>query len=191
MSGARRRNDREVLRDCWGRWTAIVELFARRRPSRHRLDGRSYADLRTDLIAACRSAAEADEPRRPVYADLEGLVRPWLDLRTFARADQEILNTLLLHCREMHRELGGRGWSLKLPLRSAPTLALAVGGAAAAGLVWVLEQTSGLSMIDALRDVVDTVWLSILFADSFWKWSVLVVMLVVAAIYIVSRTARS
>jgi hypothetical protein len=191
MSGARRRTDREVLGDCWGRWTAIVELFARRRPSRNRLDGRSYAALRTDLIAACRSAAEADEPRRPFYAGLEELVRPWLDVRTFARADPEILNTLLLHCRKMHRELGGRGLSLKLPLRSAPTLALTGAGVAAAGLVWALERTTGLSMIDAVRDVVDTVWLSILFADNFWKWSVLVVIVVVAAIYTVSRSARS
>src|SRR5690606_10433601 len=35
---SKRNPDFIKVRSCWNRWTAIIELFARRRPGRHRVD---------------------------------------------------------------------------------------------------------------------------------------------------------
>src|SRR5215469_10572806 len=95
MTGQNPRAERELLRDRWSRWTAIVALHARRRPARRGVDPRTYATLRDDLIAACRSLAEADDERRAYYSALEDLVRPWINPRVLAGTDREILSTLL------------------------------------------------------------------------------------------------
>ncbi len=190
MRGKRRRTDCDVLRDCWGRWTAILSLFARRRPARRRLDPRAYAALRKEVIAACRSLAEAGGPERPFYAGLEETVKPWLNLRVLERTDREILTGLLLHCREVERQLNGRKWRPALPLHWKPAMAMVAGGAVIGGLV-SLFPTAGLSVLNTLRDAADTVWLTIKYADNWQKESAIAVIIVVAAMYIVSRSAKA
>jgi hypothetical protein len=101
--------DLALLRARWRRWTAIVELFARRRRGRCRVDPQRYRALHGELIECCRSlAASADEPARGFCRRLEDLGRPWLSPGVFAKADREILENLLIRCRQAERELGER-----------------------------------------------------------------------------------
>jgi hypothetical protein len=176
-----------LVRDHWSRWTAIVELFARRRRSRRRLDPGAYTTLRNELIAACRSLAETerDGELRSYYTALEDTVRPWLSLRVLARTDREILFTLLSRCREVERELTGRRWKPEWPSTFAPAPMIAA-GVVVLGLAWTLLG-SVLPALVALRDAADTVWLTIRFADDLRTWSVLAVIIIIAAMYVVSR----
>jgi len=190
MRGERRKTDRDVLRDCWGRWTAILALFAQGRPARRRVDPRAYAALRQELIAACRSLAEADGPERPFYAGLEETVKPWLKLSVLERTDREILAGLLLHCREVERKLNGRRWRPAWPRDWRPAMAIVAAGAVIGGLVWLLSP-GGLSILNTLRDAADTIWLTIEYADNTQKWSAIAVIIVLASMFIVSRTARA
>lgn len=190
MRAERRRTDREVLRDCWGRWTAILSLFAQGRPARRRLDPRAYAALRKELIAVCRSFAEADGPERNLYVGLEETVKPWLNLRVLDRTDREILTGLLLHCREVERQLNGRKWRPALSLHWGPAMVIVAGGAVICGLVWLLPMAC-LSVLNTLRDAADTIWLTIKYADNSQKWSAIAVIIVLVSMLIVSRSARA
>ena len=190
MRGERPRTDREVLRDCWCRWTAILSLFARGGPARRRLDPCAYAALHKELIAACRSLAEADGPEQAFFASLEETVKPWLNLRALDRSDREILTGLVLHCREVERKLSGRKWRPALPRHLGPAMAIVAGGAVIGGLVWLFPR-GGLSVLNHLRDAFDTIWLTIKYADDWQKACVFAVIVVVAAMYIVSRSARA
>lgn len=191
MRGERRRTDRDVLRDCWGRWIAILSLFARGRPARRRLDPRAYAALRQELIAACRSLAEADGPERSFYASLEETVQPWLNLRALDRTDREILSDLLLHCREVDCKLNGRKWRPAWPLHWGPAMAIVAGGAVIGGLVWLLLPMANLSVLNSVRNAANAIWLTIWYADNWQKGSTIAVIVVVASMFIVSRTAKA
>jgi hypothetical protein len=191
MRGERQRTDREVLRDCWGRWMAILSLFARGRPARCRLDACAYAALHKELIAACRSLAEADGPERDFYASLEETVKPWLSLRALDRTDREILTGLVLHCREFERKLSGRKWRPALPRHWGPAMAIVAGGAVLSGLGWLLLPVASLSALSTLRDAVDLTWLTIKYADNWQKACAFAVIVVVTAMYIVSRSAKA
>ncbi len=190
MRGERWRTDRDVLRDCWGRWTAILSLFARRSPARRRLDPRAYADLRKQLLAVCRSLAAADGPERSFHAGLEETVKPWLDLGAFNRADSEILSGLLEQCRKVDAELNGRRWRPALSHRGELALWIVSGGAVAGGLVWMLTMI-GIPVLATLWGAVDMVWIWFRYADHWQKASIFAVMVVVASMYIVSRSARA
>ena len=190
MRGQRWRTDRDVLRDCWGRWTAILSLYVRRRPARRRLDPRAYADLRKELIATCRSLAEAGGPERPFYASLEETVKPWLDLRVFDRTDREILFRLLAHCRKVEHELNGRKWRPAWSFSGKLVLWIVSGGAVIGGLIWILSML-GLPVLATLEGAADTIWISFKYADNWQKASVTAVMVVVASMYIVSRSAKA
>jgi len=194
MRGERRKTDRDVLRDCWGRWTAIVALFTRGRPARRRLDPGAYLALRNELIAACRSLALADDANRTFYAGLEETVKPWLNFRVLERTDREILTGLLLHCRLVERQLSGGKSTLAVPRHWGPVLAIVAGGAVIGGLiglVWLFLPMADLSVLNTVRDAADTIWLTIWYAENWQKWSTIAVIIVVAAMYIVSRTARA
>jgi hypothetical protein len=182
---------RERLREDWGRWTTIVWLFTRRRPSRRRIDPRAYAALRDDLLAACRSLAEAetDGMKRSYYAGLEETVRPWLSPRVLARTDREILSALLHRCREVERELSGRRWTLEWPARLGPGARIIAAGVVILGLAWIL-MAFGVPVVSALRDVADTAWLSVKYADGFHKLSAVAVLFVAALMYTISRSVR-
>ncbi|MFO0841670.1 MAG: hypothetical protein U0797_04610 [Gemmataceae bacterium] len=95
----------ELVR-CWQHWTAVVELFARRRPARHRVDPEEYGRLYQDLLEACRDMAARGE-RRPLCEKLEALVQPWLTPKALGQADAELLQDLLRRCRQAEEELLG------------------------------------------------------------------------------------
>jgi hypothetical protein len=98
------------LRRLWHRWVPVVELFALRRRGRRRVTPRGYQALYEELLAACRAHGEtARNGDRAYYDGLEGLVRPWLNLRAFEKADRDILFDLLERCREADRRMGGSG----------------------------------------------------------------------------------
>jgi hypothetical protein len=189
MTGQNSRAQRDLLRDHWSRWTAIVALFARRRPARRRVDPVAYATLRDDLIAACRSLAETDAERRSYYTALEDTVRPWLSPHVLDRTDREILFTLLSRCHEVERELTGRRWVLEWPSHLGPAPMIAA-GAVVVGLAWALQEF-GLPVLAALRDAADTAWLTFKFASPLQKLSAIAVLIVAASIYTVSRSVRS
>jgi hypothetical protein len=176
------------LREHWVQWTAIVSLFARRRPARRRIDPRAYAALRKDLMTTCRTLAEADGERRSWYLAMEETVRPWLSPRVLARTDREILSTLLDRCRELERELVGRR---RWPAWSADfgTVSLFAGGTAAVGLAWVLVEFGAL-LFAAGRDAADTAWLAIKYASGFHKQSLVAVLIVIGAIFTIMRSVR-
>ncbi|MBI1914729.1 MAG: hypothetical protein HYS12_08335 [Planctomycetes bacterium] len=101
-----------VLRQLWGRWTAVVELFARKGRGRRRVDPAGYHTLHHELVAVCQTLATAgDKATRPYYANLEALSRPWLTCRVLEQADREILLDLLLRCQQVQRELVGESWA--------------------------------------------------------------------------------
>src|SRR5215468_3104412 len=105
---------KEVLRELWYRWLAVVELFARRRAGQHRLAEQEYRALREDLLRACRSLAEAaGAAGAGRYEALEGLVEPWLTLRTLGQADKELLFDLRERCQQIGQALGGPPWRFR------------------------------------------------------------------------------
>ncbi len=57
--------------------------------------------LRNQLLVALRArAADAHGPEREFYLRLEGLITPWVSLRSLAREDREILTDMLIRCQE-------------------------------------------------------------------------------------------
>jgi len=192
MRGQNPRPDREVLRDGWSRWTAIVALHVRGRPARRGVDPRAYATLRDELIAACRSLAEVDDERCSYYTALEDLVRPWINPRVLARTDREILGTLLSLCREVEQDLGGRRWRPEWTFPVVPARMLAA-GAALVALAWALL-VFGPPVLAVVRDTFDVAWVTLKYSGylgGFPMLSLVGTLLVVAAMFVVSRTARS
>ncbi len=169
----------------------MLALFAQNRPARRRLDPLAYAALRNELIAACRSFAETDDPNRPFYAGLEETVKPWLDLRVLEHTDREILSSVLQHCRAAERELDGgesrRAWVRRVGL----ALAIVGIGAVTGGLVWLLLPAADRAMLNSVREAADTIWLTFWHADDWQKWSAVAVIVVLASMFIASRTARA
>jgi len=186
MTGPSDVTQRTALRELWYRWLAVVEMFARRRHGQDRLAEQEYQALREDLFRVCRSLAEtAGAAGRDRNEALEGLVRPWLTLRTLERADQEILFDLRERCRQVGRDLGGPTWRSRLRGWGSPWLWL--GGAAvgtAVGLAtvnrlwlslpqWLREQVLALrgaigqtsaaqrGFVAALLIVLVTIWLAV------------------------------
>jgi hypothetical protein len=150
------------LRPCWGRWTAVVELFANRRPGRRRVDPQAYLEVHRGLTEACRTSVDrGEEPGPDFFRRLEGLVLPWLDTSVLAKADREILLDLLAPCRDVEKELRCRVESpatvrcLVLGLTALATLAASVsrdsfGNGASSG---VLNHVAGWA--DCFRWVID------------------------------------
>ncbi len=151
---------------------------------------RAYTALRHEIIAACRSLAEAAGPERLFYAGLEETVKPWLNPRVFERTDREILGKLLLHCREVECKLTGRKPRRAWPLPWKPAMAIVAIAAAVGSLVWLLP-TEGLSVLNTLRKGADTTWLTIKYADNLQKTAVVAVIVILASIYIASRGTRA
>jgi hypothetical protein len=190
MRGEMPKTDPDLLRDCWGRWTAIVALFAQGRPAGRRLDPCAYADLRRELIAVCRSLAQADGPERRFYAGLEETVKPWQYLRVFEHTDREILAGLLLRCREVERQLNRTKSRPVWQRRWRPAMAIVAGGAVIGGLIWFLLSMADLPVLYSVRDSADTIWLMIKSADNWQKGLAIAVVVVAAAMFIVSRSAK-
>jgi hypothetical protein len=105
-------NEQTVVGQLWSRWTALVELFARRDRRRHSVDPAVYYILHHDLVTACQAlAATGDGVARTYYENLETLARPWFTCRVLEQADREILLDLLLRCQAIQHELVGERWA--------------------------------------------------------------------------------
>jgi hypothetical protein len=125
--------ERADLRQSWRRWTAVVELFARRSRARFGVDPKEYEALHTGLMASCRGLAGVEaEAGKSFYGGLERLARPWLNAGALEQADREIVLDLYLRCREAGRRLGCWTWAHALRRRAGALIALAMAAAAAA-----------------------------------------------------------
>src|SRR3954469_7173177 len=101
--------EKKALQKCWARWVKIVELFARRRVSRKRVDPQAYLVLHRELMSNCRSlAASTNDVEATFYRYLEELVQPWLNLDVFAWDERDILFDLLIRCQQPETQLRGR-----------------------------------------------------------------------------------
>jgi hypothetical protein len=126
----------DELRRCWRRWVRLVEAFAR--GGRIGVSAEDYRALRGRLLEHCRVPAGDGGARPAVLGRLESVVEPWLTPQTLARTDPETLASLLRHCAEMDRELGGGDRRSLWPLAGvAAVLVLAVAGG------WVLSGLHG------------------------------------------------
>ncbi len=181
----------EALRASWRRWTAIVELFARRRLARRRVDPRAYRTLHRELIAACRSLADsAGEESRAYYEGLEVLARPWLSPRILAHADPEILDSLLAHCRQVEAELGVRRRFSAIPIGAIKALLPVSALVGFLLLLWA----AGVDMAPALdqaRGWSDVIWFSVRRSSDMQKLALVTALVILASVYGVSRTAQS
>ncbi len=98
------------------------------------MDQQAYTSLRNQLLVTLRArAAEVQGPEREFYLRLEGLISPWVSVRSLAREDREILQDLLARCQQVERMLERRsarasawGWlvAVSLVLGVASTLLL-------------------------------------------------------------------
>jgi hypothetical protein len=122
MRGGAKRNDLETLRGCWSRWTAIIELYAWRRPARRWVAPKAYAVLRQDLIATCRSLAKSGTANQRSYKNLAERMEPWLSPRVLSRTEPELLESLLQCCRQIERELRRQPWDRFVPPRTRSVL---------------------------------------------------------------------
>lgn len=181
----------EALRASWRRWTAIVELFARRRLARRRVDPRDYRTVHQGLLAACRSLADsAGEESRAYYEGLEVLARPWLSPRILAHADSEILDSLLVRCRQVEAELGFRRRSSAALGGAIKALLLASALAGSILLLWA----TGVDMAPALdqaRGWSDVIWFSVRRSSDMQKLALVTALVILASVYGVQRTAQS
>jgi hypothetical protein len=189
-------DDLDTLRRCWRRWTAVVELFAKHRRGRRRVDPGAYAALHGELLAACRSLAGRTEGELAAfYRELEALAQPWLSPEVLARADGRLLADLLRRCRKKAHGLGGSGparW-FRAPAVRLPGASAFVWLAVAAGVV--LFFWKGGRVWRRAWYAADDVWAPVWFflkGISFPQWlaagGVVVTLL---SIYAASRTARS
>jgi hypothetical protein len=180
-----------ALRESWGWWTEVVDLFARRRAARKRVDPLTYIARHRELIARCRVlAATANEVDRAFYCYLEDLAQPWLDPTILARADREILFDLLLRCQSVEQQLGGRSWLRWMQSRRALLPAGALIFAIMLlwmGRFWVLLST----IMDTVRSWANDLSFRVTHASDPERLFVIACILIVVSIYMVSRTARS
>src|SRR5262249_28422008 len=150
-----------ALKSCWRRWVEIVELFARRKPARRRVDPETYAALHKELIERCQARrAAANDVEAVFYRYLEDLARPWLTPLVLARADREILLDLLARCRQVEEQLGIRFWR-----RSIRSWVVPVGLAALAVFVVLLGlgiiDSFGYRVLDRVRGWSDDLWFAV------------------------------
>ena len=95
------------LRETWWRWCAVLEAQAtgRKMPCGNEA---GYTVLYRELLSEVRSHhAAASGPSRDFFARMEGLVEPWINLKTIAAMDSEGLLSLLRHVRLIDVEMNG------------------------------------------------------------------------------------
>jgi hypothetical protein len=124
----------DELRQHWQQWAHVVELFAKRRRARRRVDEHAYTEIHQELLGACRSISEMVEAEERAYFEkLEHLALPWVSPKSFLLADRQLLGDLLIQCRQIERDLGGRAW--RLPDAGAPMRLVFMATALLAGLM--------------------------------------------------------
>jgi hypothetical protein len=168
----------------WRRWTAVVELFARRRRARRRVDPTAYERLHRELLGACRSlAGAADEGRRQCSRRLEELAGPWVSPEALERSDREACIDLLAQCRRAEREFGVRPRAWPRALSLARLLTLAAGLAVAA--LW-LAPSAWAWLLDGFR----AAWSAARSADDAQRALAVGAVVAAAAAFLVWRAAR-
>jgi serine/threonine protein kinase len=100
------------LRQVWRQWLALVERIAE---GAEQVPDTAYRTLHSRLLSICRAELPAAQGAgREVLQRLEMLTEPWLTPHALATTDQEALAGLLLACRQLDQELGGRSGLLSL-----------------------------------------------------------------------------
>lgn len=185
------RTELAAMRARWCRWVEVVELFARRRAGRRRINTEGYAALHRELIQDCRTLADsANEVEASFYRYLEDLIRPWLDPGVLARSDGEILLDLLVRCRQAERQLGIRSRLLSIPPWAPRAVVLSV--LAAAGTTLFVAGAGGwLAALDRFRGWSDDLWLSVKHSSDVERLCFLGVIMIIVSIFALHRTARS
>ena len=183
-----------ALRRRFSRWAAIVELFARWRPARKRVDPQAYVMLHRELIASCRVlAASANEVEAVSYRYLEDLVQPWLDLAVLDRAyhaDHDILFDLLFRCKHVQAQLGSRSWIRVLRAWGTPVF---LGASFLAIMLLRMGRFSVVlsTMLDRARNWSDDLSIRVNHSTDLERLFVVGLVLIMVTIYAVSRIARS
>ena len=180
-----------ALKTHWRRWVDIVDLFARRRPGRRRVDPQMYVVLYKALIQECRKLAEsANEVEGTFYRYLGDLVQPWLTPSVLARADRDILIDLLVRCRQVERQLGVPSWPRSV--RDWAPRAVVVSLIIAVGILLIGAGDGGWhSGLDRLRGWWDDLWFAIKWSSDVERLCVISIILILVSILSISRTARS
>jgi serine/threonine-protein kinase len=105
-----------ALRPLWRRWRVLLQTIIKG-SGPARVDSETYRAVHTNLLLACRSAAESavSPERRAFYQELVSIVQPWLTLQTFARTESEMLQSLLERCRQAELVLneGKVPWTIR------------------------------------------------------------------------------
>ena len=183
-----------ALRRRFSRWAAVVELFARGRPARKRVDPQAYVTLHRELIASCRVlAASANEVEAVSYRYLEDLAQPWLDLAVLDRADRadrDILFDLLFRCKHVQAQLGGRSWIRVLRAWGTPVF---LGASFLAIMLLCMGRFSVVlsTMLDRARNWSYDLSIRVNHSTDLERLFVVGLVLIMVTIYAVSRTARS
>jgi hypothetical protein len=180
-----------ALRRRFSRWAAIVELFARGRPARKRVDPQAYVTLHRELIASCRVlAASANEVEAVSYRYLEDLAQPWLDLAVLDRTDRDILFDLLFRCKHVQSQLGGRSWIRVLRGWGTPVF---LGASFLAIMLLCMGRFSVVlsTMLDRARNWSDDLYIRVNYSTDLERLFVVGLVLIMVTIYAVSRIPRS
>ncbi|HWG41899.1 MAG TPA: serine/threonine-protein kinase [Gemmataceae bacterium] len=105
----------QLLR-LWRRWTELIEtIVLGRGPSR--VNGDLYRAVHAALLQVCRAGIESapTPPRRAFYQELVSIAQPWLNLKTFAHIEPQMLKSLLERCKQIELELndGNIPWTFR------------------------------------------------------------------------------
>ena len=169
-----------AFRKCWRAWVEVIEAFER--GGRIRVDEEGYRAVYGALLEHCRADAHAG--KRPAALErIESVVAPWLTPRTLAATDRQTLASLLRHCSEIDRELGGRETA---PWQRWVALLLVLGGAA--GAVWYWNP--GYDWAAGVQRAVHWVW-GLVVAWPLVSLAVAVPAVLAATLYTLSRLLRS
>jgi len=180
-----------ALGRCFHRWAANVDLFARRKAARKRVDPKAYVALHRELILHCRAlAASGNEVEAVFYRYLEDLARPWLDPAVLDRADRDILFDLLIRCQQVEEQLRGRSWNRVLRTWGVP---LFLGAFFFAIMLLCMGRFSVVlsTILNGTRSWSDELYFHVIHSTDAERLFVAGLVLTMVTIYVVSRTARS
>lgn len=101
----------EALKQCWRSWRRVIDGVSNRRLSADMTE-QAYGDLYRKLLACCRGSKHALSPeQQQTFRRVESLVEPWVSLRTLAAMEAHAIDSLLVACLRLDRELGQTGRS--------------------------------------------------------------------------------
>ena len=98
------------LSQTWRDWTAIVQLFANKRPACEQIAETVYCEIHQEVTASLNDMRELDAKTEnsglAVLCDrLNALARPWVTLNALRAADPRITQNLLLLCQAGQTEI--------------------------------------------------------------------------------------